>query len=129
MGERLAIALKPARQAIVVGLTGQLGAGKTTLVRGMAHGFGITTRLLSPTYTIVRRYPVTAMFSWLYHLDLYRIQHVREIYEIGFDEIIADPSHVVVVEWIDRIAITPTVAIHLELAATGHRIQLPDAII
>ena len=84
-------------------LVGDLGAGKTTLTRGLAVGFGVDDPrdVSSPTFTLVNKYsgPVP-----VYHIDLYRIDG-NETHELGLDELLDDPGAVVIVEWADRLAI------------------------
>jgi tRNA threonylcarbamoyladenosine biosynthesis protein TsaE len=84
----------------VVSLTGDLGAGKTTLVQGAAEGLGVIEQpVVSPTFTLVREYrgrhPV-------YHLDVYRLERVQEVIDLGFEELL-DPDGVTFVEWGDAI--------------------------
>lgn len=77
-------------------LFGELGAGKTTLVRGIARGVGYRGRVSSPTFALAHVYrgnPLT-----LHHLDLYRLKK-GEMGELGLDELLADPRGAVVVEW------------------------------
>ena len=82
---------------------GELGSGKTTFTQGFAKGLGITTRLLSPTFIIVRRYPILEKENYLYHVDLYRLQTVSEMEGVGLPEIFADPNAYKVVEWSERL--------------------------
>lgn len=84
-------------------LWGELGSGKTTFVQGFARGLGITGRLLSPTFIIVRRYQIPKQSRFLLHLDLYRIQKEVDMRSIGFEEMISDPDMIVVVEWPERL--------------------------
>ncbi len=87
----------------VVCLYGELGSGKTTFAQGFAKVFGITTRLLSPTFIIVRRYPLPKKSGFLYHIDLYRITDEKELFGIGLPEILADPGSVVLIEWAEKL--------------------------
>jgi tRNA threonylcarbamoyladenosine biosynthesis protein TsaE len=82
----------------IVLLTGELGAGKTTFVRGVALGTGATAPVASPTFQLVRVYPGRVQLA---HVDLYRIENSVELAELGLEEL-AD-SGAVVVEWGDRI--------------------------
>lgn len=84
-------------------LYGELGSGKTTFVQGFAKGLGITTRLLSPTFIIVRRYQLSHGFSFLYHLDLYRLSSEKELEGLGITEILSDPSSIVLIEWAEKL--------------------------
>lgn len=88
-------------------LYGDLGSGKTTFTQGFAQGLGITKRLLSPTFIIVRRYTLGAT-KFFYHIDLYRMKNMSDINELGLSEIFNDPGNIVVIEWAERLeALTP----------------------
>lgn len=84
----------------VIGLSGDLGAGKTQLVKGLARGLGITARVHSPTFALVNEYPGGRLP--LAHLDLYRLDTPEQIHGAGLDEYFRNPSGVVVVEWCER---------------------------
>lgn len=94
---RLATALSPVlRPGDVVSLSGDLGAGKTTFVQGLAAGIGVIEQVTSPTFILMKeyhggRYP-------LMHLDVYRLERAQEVIDLGYDEYL-DPSYIVVVEW------------------------------
>ena len=87
------------RAGDVVVLAGELGAGKTVFAKGVARALGITEPVVSPSFTIVRQYEGALP---LVHVDVYRIDHVQELYDIGFDELVGDDG-VTIVEWGDRI--------------------------
>jgi len=89
---------REARAGQVIGLSGDLGAGKTQLVRGLARGLGITG-VHSPTFTLVNVYGGGRLA--LYHLDLYRLGGIREIRAAGLDEYL-QPDGVTVIEWADK---------------------------
>lgn len=93
----------PRHGAAVYCLTGELGAGKTTFLQGFARGLGITSRLLSPTFIIVRRYGIPGSDGFLYHLDLYRVSGEHDLEGLGIREMIDDHSSVVVIEWAERL--------------------------
>jgi tRNA threonylcarbamoyladenosine biosynthesis protein TsaE len=97
LGERWG---REAADGWLIGLTGDLGAGKTQLVKGIARGLGIRARVLSPTFALVHEYkdgrlPLT-------HLDLYRLDSKEAIARAGLQEYFTRPRGVVVVEWIER---------------------------
>jgi tRNA threonylcarbamoyladenosine biosynthesis protein TsaE len=96
-GAQLAARLKPGD---VIALSGELGAGKTCLVKGIAHGLGIAQDVTSPTFTLIHEYQGGRLP--LYHLDLYRLRHLAEAEAIGVDEYLAG-NGVTVVEWAERI--------------------------
>ncbi len=90
--------------AVVIGLRGDLGGGKTTFLKGFARGLSIKKKILSPTFIIMRRFKVYNLpFKNFYHFDCYRIKKPEEISNLGFEEIVADPQNIVCVEWDDRI--------------------------
>lgn len=124
-GETLAKRLKAGD---ILCLYGQLGSGKTTFVQGLARGLGITTRLLSPTFIIVRRYDIPSSEKILYHVDLYRLQNRDEMDELGLDEIISDPNAYVVIEWAEKLGeLLPNyrLDIHLRVLEDGrHEIKV-----
>lgn len=95
VGERVA-GLKPK----LVCLYGELGSGKTTFTQGLARGLGITTRLLSPTFIIVRRYDIPGSEKLLYHIDLYRLENFDEL---GLPEIFSDQHAIIVIEWAKKL--------------------------
>ena len=83
-------------------LSGDLGSGKTTFAQGFARGLGITTRLLSPTFIIVRRYEIPQTALWFYHLDLYRVEHEKELETLGIREILQNPHNIIAIEWAEK---------------------------
>lgn len=97
MGERLA-----GERPKIVCLYGELGSGKTTFVQGFARGLGITTRLLSPTFIIVRRYKLPEE-NFFYHIDLYRTSSTADLEQLGLSEIFLDPAAYVVIEWAEKL--------------------------
>lgn len=86
-------------------LYGPLASGKTTFSQGIAMALGIK-RLTSPTFIIMREYPVTAhpFIKRLYHLDLYRIDDPDEIRSFDLQEITSDRSNLVLIEWPEKIS-------------------------
>ena len=98
-GERLARTRPPDRQLTVLFLTGDLGAGKTTLVRGYLRAQGVTAAVRSPTYTLVEFYRV-AGFTVL-HADLYRLQDPQELEALGLREW-AQEGYQWLIEWPER---------------------------
>lgn len=85
----------------VVSLRGELGAGKTCLVQGACAALGVTSRVQSPSFVIVREYQGTGVR--VAHVDVYRLDSVQELYDLGYEELFA-PDRVVFVEWGDVLA-------------------------
>jgi len=102
LGERL-------RAGDVVLLTGELGAGKTTFVRGVAQGTGSKAPVASPTFQLVRVYPGQVQLA---HVDLYRVENSAELRDLGLEELAEHGA--VVVEWGDRIEVDDAALIHIE---------------
>lgn len=91
----------------VIDLRGPLGAGKTAFVRALALALGVPpgTRVVSPTFTLQRSYPLEAGgFGWLHHLDAYRLAGPDDLEAIGFEERMEEPA-LICVEWGDRVAL------------------------
>ncbi|MGC8509405.1 MAG: tRNA (adenosine(37)-N6)-threonylcarbamoyltransferase complex ATPase subunit type 1 TsaE [Acidimicrobiales bacterium] len=115
-GEDFAAALVPGD---VVLLTGPLGAGKTTFVQGVARGLGVTERVTSPTFTMVRPHACHAgAITTLWHADLYRVESLDEVWDLALGELVEE-SGVALVEWgelatsaLGRDAWTVQVAVH-----------------
>jgi tRNA threonylcarbamoyladenosine biosynthesis protein TsaE len=91
---------RAAKRGLVIALSGELGAGKTQLVKGLARGLGITARVHSPTFTLVNEYAGGRLR--LFHLDLYRLESSAQILAAGLEEFL-QPDGVAVVEWAERI--------------------------
>lgn len=91
---------REAQRGLVIALSGDLGAGKTQLVRGLARGLGITARVHSPTFTLVNEYSGGRLK--LFHLDLYRLETPEQLHSAGIEEFL-QPDGVAVIEWAERI--------------------------
>jgi tRNA threonylcarbamoyladenosine biosynthesis protein TsaE len=90
-----------ARRGLVLGLSGDLGAGKTQLVRGLARGLGIASKVHSPTFSLVNIYSGGRLP--LFHLDLYRLETREQIFAAGLEDYFK-PEGVTVIEWAERLA-------------------------
>lgn len=98
----------------VVSLTGDLGAGKTTLVQGAAGALGVKDHVTSPTFILVREYEGDLP---VHHMDVYRLDRLQEVLDLGFEDLL-DPQGVLFVEWGSAIeGLLP--GEHLELELTG----------
>ena len=87
----------------VIALYGDLGAGKTVFSRAFARAIGVQEAVSSPTYTIVQEYKLEGKFSYLYHLDLYRINNSRDALAFAVDEFLNDGNSYALLEWPERI--------------------------
>jgi tRNA threonylcarbamoyladenosine biosynthesis protein TsaE len=102
----------------VLALFGDLGAGKTTFVQGIAQGLGVESRIISPTFIILRTYPLKS--KKFYHVDLYRIENEKEVEEIGLKEILKEKKDIVAIEWAEKIQnILPDERINVFLTNMG----------
>jgi tRNA threonylcarbamoyladenosine biosynthesis protein TsaE len=97
LGEQLG---RTAVTGLVIGLSGDLGAGKTQFVRGLARGLGLATRVHSPTFTLVNEYGGGRLK--LFHLDLYRLETAEQLRSAGVEEFLT-PEGVTVIEWVERL--------------------------
>ena len=83
--------------AVVLGLSGNLGGGKTTFLQGFAKGIGIKEKILSPTFVIMKK------FKNFYHIDCYRLKNSKDILDLGWKEIIENPENIIAVEWPEKV--------------------------
>jgi len=86
----------------VIGLSGSLGAGKTTFIKSFARALGIK-HIKSPTFTVLQEHKArTSKKKNLYHLDLYRLNKSSELNPLGVSEIIKMPARIILIEWVDK---------------------------
>ena len=108
---------------MVIYLAGELGAGKTTLARGVLRALGYGGKVKSPTFTLVELYEVSSLY--LYHFDFYRFDDPRELADAGLRDYF-NPDSVCLVEWPEKAAGLPPadVLISMRLEATGRRVEI-----
>ncbi|MEN9614262.1 MAG: hypothetical protein RLZZ347_569 [Candidatus Parcubacteria bacterium] len=95
----------PHTQALVVGLYGNLGTGKTTFTQAVAQALGVIEIVASPTYVIEKIYKLNNQpFEHFIHFDAYRLEKSAELLALGWSEIIANPKNLVVIEWPEIVA-------------------------
>ena len=99
LASRIAAKLK---SGDVLGLSGNLGGGKTTFVQGLAKGLGVQEKITSPTFVIIKEYPTIKNFD-LVHIDLYRITSFTEAKTSGIEDYLGKPGKICVIEWAERI--------------------------
>jgi len=98
---RFVASLSPrARDATVIALSGELGAGKTAFVKGVAKALGIEEHVTSPTFVIMKIYTLEGQkFDRLIHIDAYRLKGAHHLKVLGWDELLADPKNLICIEW------------------------------
>ena len=121
LGNRMAKILEP---GLFLALSGDLGSGKTTLVRGILRGLGYQGKVKSPTYTLVEPYNLSRLD--LYHFDFYRLNDPQEWLDAGFRDYF-EPRNICLVEWPERVRDllpVPDLNISLGVEAEGRRIRI-----
>ena len=114
-GFRLAICLRPRD---IIALSGELGAGKTTVARGILRGLGLAGEVPSPTFTIVQTYEPPEVKFPVWHVDLYRLDSPDDLIELGIEE--AFETAMILVEWPERMGSQlPTQALRIGLDGAG----------
>ncbi len=95
------------KRAQVVSLSGELGAGKTAFAQALARELGVKRKVTSPTFVIIKKYSIknqkNPKFNFLFHLDAYRLKNHQELLRLGWEEIIGDPEHLVLIEWPENV--------------------------
>ena len=129
--------------AVVVGLFGDLGAGKTAFTQALAKELGVKRKVNSPTFVIMKKYPIgkaygvkhtsprpslwrrrRGKFKYLFHLDAYRLKNEKELLHLGWEEIISNPKYLVFIEWPENIKKAMPKKhhqIHISHTKEGHR--------
>ena len=120
--------------ALVVGLSGELGSGKTTFMKGVAKALGVNQTITSPTFVIEKIYPIGTNehkrstlseasklkdkpFKHLIHIDAYRLEEEKELLTLGWEELKRDPENFIFIEWPERVeGVLPKNIIKIEFA-------------
>lgn len=114
--------------AVVIALSGELGAGKTTFVQALARALGVEEAVTSPTYVVMKTYPLEGEklsaplrdVTKLVHIDAYRIEELDEMRVLGFSELLAEKNTMMCIEWPEHIAaLLPGDSIKVSLALAG----------
>lgn len=124
--------LSPSTGATVLTLSGELGAGKTTFVQGIASALGVQESVVSPTFVLEKIYkldgrPPARGFEYLIHMDAYRLKSAHELRVLGWEEIVREPGNLVLLEWPERVeAAIPKSAlrIRIDILGDGRRITI-----
>jgi tRNA threonylcarbamoyladenosine biosynthesis protein TsaE len=112
-GERLAQTLGPGD---VVGLTGDLGAGKTCFIQGLVRGLGVKGHATSPTFVLINEYQARLPIR---HVDAYRTESLTQLLDLGLPERFDEPG-VTVIEWADKVGpLLPSRTVHVHIAGVG----------
>jgi tRNA threonylcarbamoyladenosine biosynthesis protein TsaE len=97
--------LKPREGATVLALEGELGAGKTNLAQALGELIGVTENMHSPTFVIEKIYDIDFQgFKELVHIDAYRIEKDEELVHLGWNEIIKEPTNLILIEWPENVS-------------------------
>ena len=124
-GDTLDSLLKEKKEtaATVLGLSGELGSGKTTFVQALARTLGIAEHVTSPTFVIEKAYDLhDQAFGRLIHIDAYRLEGAHELRSLGFEDMLSDSANLVVIEWPERVKeILPGDTHELHFAVAGDR--------
>jgi tRNA threonylcarbamoyladenosine biosynthesis protein TsaE len=119
---RFLAGLQPrADRATVVALSGDLGAGKTAFVKGVARALGLKEHVTSPTFVIMKIYDLEkAVFKRLVHIDAYRLKGEHHLKVLGWEELCANPQNLIMIEWPEQAASAiPAGAIRIQLRYSG----------
>lgn len=112
-------------EALVITLSGDLGVGKTVFVQAAAKFLSIKSKVKSPTFVIMKKYPLkNTKYKFLFHLDAYRLKNEKELLRLGWEEIISKKEHLIFIEWPENVSkVIPAKAkrVHISHTKKGHR--------
>jgi tRNA threonylcarbamoyladenosine biosynthesis protein TsaE len=104
LAQEFVSSLNAGSTAVVVGLSGDLGSGKTTFTQSVARALGIQETVTSPTFVIEKIYKLDhKAFDHLIHIDAYRLEKSDELKKLGWDDIVQNPKNLVVIEWPEKV--------------------------
>lgn len=108
-------------RATLVTLSGELGAGKTTFTQAIAQELGIETTVSSPTFVIEKVYQLAGQrWQRLVHIDAYRLRFAKELAVLGWEQLLADPSDLIILEWPEKVPeLIPETAVKVRIDIEG----------
>lgn len=96
---------KKSNNSTILGLSGELGSGKTTLTQNIANILGVKEKVISPTFVILKKYKTKdEKFKNLIHIDAYRLESSKELINLGWNDIIEDENNLIIVEWPENVS-------------------------
>ena len=111
-----------ASHAVLVTLSGELGAGKTSFAQGLARELGVEESITSPTFVLEKKYnlPVGRRFARLIHVDAYRLEGGKSLEPLGFSDLYADPTNLILLEWPELVeSQLPKADVSIRLSVSG----------
>ena len=114
--------------AMVIALSGELGAGKTTLTQTLGRILGVEENMISPTFVIMKRYKLRASnWNLMIHIDAYRLKDEKELEALGWKEMIENPDNLILIEWPERVPnIIPKYAYGINLGHVDEKTRSID---
>ncbi|PIQ69321.1 MAG: tRNA (adenosine(37)-N6)-threonylcarbamoyltransferase complex ATPase subunit type 1 TsaE [Candidatus Tagabacteria bacterium CG_4_10_14_0_2_um_filter_40_13] len=92
------------KKAVIIGLIGELGSGKTVFAQGFARGLGIKENIVSPTFVLMRIYALRVLhYARFIHIDAYRFKKAKELSDLGFKDLARDSRNIILIEWADKV--------------------------
>lgn len=103
----------------IFALSGELGAGKTVFVQGFAKALGIKDKIISPTFVLMRQHQIPNTKKVLYHIDLYRLENITDVEQLGLEEIWSNPNNIVLIEWAEKLNRLPKETTKISIGKAG----------
>lgn len=116
--KRLAAKLSNKIKNGIICLSGDLGSGKTVFVQGFAQSLGIKEPIISPSFVLIKQYPIPYHHGTLYHIDLYRLED-NQLRELGLDELWSEKQNIILIEWADKLKKIPNSAVKISIQKKG----------
>lgn len=103
---------------LIIALEGELGSGKTVFVQGFAQALAVRQKVLSPTFVFHRIHKIPHSKKLLHHIDLYRLEKVNSLQELGLGELFSDPQSIILIEWPEKLGkLLPQNAVKIGITA------------